>query len=92
MRKKDKNVVAFHWVQSCHAIEMEENLSLQNQLKAVRITIEWSKKSNNDCGDKIMSLQSKISLAEVHAGATDTWFDMPKVGYMRLDLKIVDFW
>lgn len=37
---KDRNAVAFEWVQSHHAIEMEENLSLQNQLKVPWITIE----------------------------------------------------
>lgn len=37
-------------------MNMEENLSLQNQLKAVRITIDNLKKNVNNYDDEIMRL------------------------------------
>lgn len=63
----------FQWIQKHYAIDIEENLSLQHQLKAAKITIEGLEKTKNDYSNEILRLQSKLSLAKSCMGQTDTW-------------------
>lgn len=53
-------------------VDLEENLSLQNQLMVARITIDGLKKNINDYVEEVMRLQSKLSLVKTHVGAIDT--------------------
>lgn len=64
--------MAFQWVQKHHAIDMEENLALQHQLRTTRTTIEELNKNRSDYGDEIMRLQSKLSLAKAYMRDANT--------------------
>lgn len=71
IEEREKNAINFSWIQSHQTMEMEENLSLQNQLKVARITTDSLKKKINDYSDEISSLHSKSTLVEVCMGATE---------------------
>lgn len=60
----------------------EENLSLQHQLKAARITIEELKKNRNDYDNEIARLQSKLLLNEAYVGKADTQLHVKHKAYL----------
>lgn len=53
-------------------MKIGENISLCNQLKVPKITIDGLKRSNDCYGNEILKLQSKASLAKTYAGAVET--------------------
>lgn len=53
-------------------MDMEENLSLQNQLKATWITINSLKDKVNNYGNEIIRLHGRTTLAEACMGAMET--------------------
>lgn len=89
--KKDKNAIAFWWIQTCRTMEIKENTSLHTQLEVAKITIDGLKRSNDNYSNKILRMQSKASLVEACVGAVETrlphakGLDLRTVGFSSLD-------
>lgn len=79
-KEKNMNVIAFQWIQNRRTMDMEENLSLQYQLKMTKITIDGLRDRVANYGNEILRLRHAWELLKLA-------FDMPKANHIKPVLR-----